>query len=314
MKLSQELIEKLSDITSKSAIACYPYIGKNEKILADKAATDVMRNQLNKLDIKGEVVIGEGELDEAPMLYIGEKIGNGNGLSLDIAVDPVEGTNFVANNHPGSMSVIAVANKGNLFNAPETYMEKIASGSHIPSECLDLDFTVEKNIQNYSDVTRKKLTDISVCILDRPRHKEIISELLRLKVNMKLISDGDISGALAVIDKKYNIDIFLGTGGGPEGVIAAAALKSLNCNFQGRFLFKSENEIQRAKKMGIQDMNKKYEINEIVKGESIFCATGITNCELMNGIIKKNNKYITETIVAFKKSYLEVIKKDVSIT
>ena len=314
MKLSQELVEKLSDITSKSAVACYPYIGKNEKILADKAATDIMRNQLNKLDIKGEVVIGEGELDEAPMLYIGEKIGNGNGLPLDIAVDPVEGTNFVANNLPGSMSVIAVAKQGNLFNAPETYMEKIASGSHIPSECLDLDFTVEKNIQNYSDVTNKKLTDISVCILDRPRHKEIISELLRLNVNIKLISDGDISGALGVIDKKYNIDIFLGTGGGPEGVIAAAALKSLKCNFQGRFLFKSENEIERAKKMGIEDINKKYTINEIIKGESIFCATGITNCDLMNGIIKKNNKYITETIIAFKKSYLEVIKKDVSVT
>ena len=150
MKLSQELLENLSEITLKSAVACYPYIGKNEKILADKAATDVMRNLLNKLDIKGEVVIGEGELDEAPMLYIGEKLGTGNGIALDIAVDPVEGTNFVAKNLPGSMSVIAVANKGNLFNAPETYMEKIATGSHIPSECLDLDFTVEKNIRNYS--------------------------------------------------------------------------------------------------------------------------------------------------------------------
>ena len=314
MKLSQELLENLSEITSNSAIACFPYIGKNEKILADKAATDVMRNQLNKLNIKGEVVIGEGELDEAPMLYIGEKLGNGNGIPLDIAVDPVEGTNFVAKNLPGSMSVIAVAEEGNLFNAPETYMEKIATGNHIPSECLDLDFTVEKNIHNYSDVTSKKLQDITVCILDRPRHKEIVSELLRLNVNIRLISDGDISGALAVIDKKYNVDIFLGTGGGPEGVIAASALKSLKCNFQGRFLFKSENEKQRAKQMGIQDINKKYEINEIIKGESIFCATGITNCEMMNGIIKKKDRYITETIVTYKKSYLEVVKKDVSIT
>ena len=314
MKLSQELLENLSEITSNSAVACFPYIGKNEKILADKAATDVMRNQLNKLNMKGEVVIGEGELDEAPMLYIGEKLGNGNGIALDIAVDPVEGTNFVAKNQPGAMSVIAVADKGKLFNAPETYMEKIASGCNIPSECLDLDFTVEKNIHNYSDVTNKKIKDITVCILDRPRHKEILSELLRLNVNIKLITDGDISGVLAVVDKKYNVDIFLGTGGGPEGVIAAAALKSLKCNFQGRFLFKSENEIARAKKMGIKDMNKKYKINEIVKGESIFCATGITNCEIMNGIVKKKDKYITETIIAFKKSYLEVVKKDVSIT
>ena len=314
MHLSQELLEKLIDITTKSAVACYPYIGKNEKILADKAATDVMRNQLNKLDINGEVVIGEGELDEAPMLYIGEKLGNGNGLAVDIAVDPVEGTNFVANNLPGSMSVIVIANKGNLFNAPETYMEKLATGSHIPNECLDLDFTVEKNIQNYSDVTSKKLSDITVCILDRPRHKEIINELIKLNVNIKLITDGDVYGALAVTDKKYNIDIFMGTGGGPEGVIAAAALRSLKCKFQGRFLFKSEHEIYRAKKMGIQNLNKKYEINEIVKGESIFCATAITNCELMNGIIKKNDKFITETIVAFKKSSLELVKKDVSLT
>ena len=173
MKLSRELLENLSEITSNSAIACFPYIGKNEKILADKAATDVMRNQLNKLNIKGEVVIGEGELDEAPMLYIGEKLGNGNGIPLDIAVDPVEGTNFVAKNLPGSMSVIAVADKGNLFNAPETYMEKIATGSDIPGECLDLDFTVEKNIQNYSDVTSQKLHDITVCILDRHMIKKI---------------------------------------------------------------------------------------------------------------------------------------------
>ncbi len=314
MQLTQELLEKLIAITSKSAVACYPYIGKNEKILADKAATDVMRYQLNKLDIEGEVVIGEGELDEAPMLYIGEKLGNGNGLSIDIAVDPVEGTNFVAKNIPGSMSVIAVAKKGDLFKAPETYMEKIAAGSHIPKDCLDLDFTVEKNIRNYSDATSKNLSDITVCILDRPRHKQIIKELLRLNVNIKFITDGDVSGVLAVVDRKHNIDIFMGTGGGPEGVIAAAALNTLKCKFQGRFLFKSKNEIFRAKKMGIQDLNKKYEINEIVKGESIFCATAITQCDLMNGITKNNDKYFTETIVAFKKSYLEVVKKEVSFT
>ena len=314
MKLSQELLNNLIEITSNSAIACYPYIGKNEKVLADKAATDVMRDQLNKLSINGKVVIGEGELDEAPMLYIGEKLGNGDGLELDIAVDPVEGTNFVAKNLPGSMSVLAVAEKGHLLNAPETYMNKIASGNHIPKGSIDIDFTVEKNINIYSELTNKKKSEITVCILNRPRHKEIISELQRLNVNIKFITDGDVSGALLVSDKKFNVDIFMGIGGGPEGVITAAALDSLGCNFQGRFLFQTAKDKNRAKEMGIKDLNKKYEINEIVKGESIFCATGITSGELMNGVIKENDNFITETIVTHNKSRLELIKKVISVT
>jgi fructose-1,6-bisphosphatase II / sedoheptulose-1,7-bisphosphatase len=314
MKLTKELLNNLIEITSNSAIACFPYIGKNEKILADKAATDVMREQLNKLNIKGKVVIGEGELDEAPMLYIGEKLGRGNGPEIDIAVDPVEGTNFVAKNLPGSMSVLAVAEKGKLLNAPETYMEKIATGSHVPKGSMDIDFTVEKNINIYSDITNKKKSEITVCILNRPRHSKIINELKRLNVNVKLITDGDVSGALLVSDKKYNVDIFMGIGGGPEGVIVAAALDSLNCNFQGRFLFKTESDIKRAKDMGIKDLNKKYEINEIVRGESFFCATGITSGELMNGVIKEDNNYITETIFTYNKSDLKVVKKRISLT
>ena len=314
MALNKELINDIITVTSKAAISCYEFIGKNQKKNADKAATDSMRNEINKLSINGEVVIGEGELDKAPMLYIGEKLGCGGNLDLDIAVDPVEGTNFVAKNLPGALSVISIAEKGNLFNAPETYMEKIATGNHIPKNIVDLDFTVEKNINNYSKAANKKPDEISVCILDRPRHKRIISELKRLKVNIKYISDGDVSGALLVSDKKYGVDIFMGTGGGPEGVIAAAALRKLNCNFQGRFIFRTENEINRAKKMGIKNLNKKYEINEIVKGESIFCATGITSGDLMKGIIKKNDKFITETIVTHNNAVLEIVKKEVSIT
>ena len=314
MTLSQDLLNKLIDITSKSAIACYKYIGKNQKILADKAATDVMRNQLNQLNIKGKVVIGEGELDEAPMLYIGEKLGKGNGPDIDIAVDPVEGTNFVAKNLPGAMSVIAVSAKGNLFSAPETYMEKIATGNNVPKNTIDLDYSVEKNIINYSIASKKKINEITVCILDRPRHQKIIKDLKRINVNIKFISDGDIAGALMVTDKKFGVDIFMGTGGGPEGVIAAAALDKLNCKFQGRFLFKTKEDKLRAKKMGISNLNKKYEINEIVKGKSIFCATGITTGDLMNGIVKENGKYITETIVTFDKNILEIIKKESSIT
>ena len=314
MKLSLQLLNNLIDITSKSAIACYPFIGKNEKILADKAATDVMREELNKLNIMGKVVIGEGELDEAPMLYIGEELGIGDGPKIDIAVDPVEGTNFVAKNLPGSMSVLAIAEKGNLLNAPETYMYKIATGNHIPKGSVDIDFTVEKNINIYSEITKKKNQDITVCILNRARHDQIVNELQRLNVNIKFITDGDISGALLVSDPKFNVDIFMGIGGGPEGVIAAAALNTLNCNFQGRFLFKTYEDIKRAKEMGIQDLNKKYEIDEIVKGESIFCATGITSGDLMNGVVKESDEYITETIVTHKKSYLELIKKVVSLT
>ena len=314
MKLSQELLNNLIEITSNSAIACFPFIGKNEKILADKAATDVMRYQLNKLNIKGRVVIGEGELDEAPMLYIGEELGSGIGPELDIAVDPVEGTNFVAKNLPGSMSVLAVAEKGNLINAPETYMDKIATGNHIPKGSIDIDFSVKKNIKIYSEITKKKASEITVCILNRPRHKKIIDELQKLKVKIKFITDGDIYGALLVSNKKYNVDIFMGIGGGPEGVIAATALDSLNCNFQGRFLFKTKEDIKRAKEMGIKDLNKKYEINEIVKGESIFCATGITSSDLMKGVTKENKKYITETIITHNKSDIKLVKKVISLT
>ena len=314
MRLTKELLNNLIEITSNSAIACFPYIGKNEKILADKAATDVMRKQLNKLNIKGKVVIGEGELDEAPMLYIGEKLGRGNGTEIDIAVDPVEGTNFVAKNLPGSMSVLAVTEKGNLLNAPETYMDKIVTGSHIPKGSLDIDYTIKKNINIYSEITNKKNSEITVCILKRSRHKEIISELKKLNTNIKFITDGDISGALLVSDKKFNVDIFMGIGGGPEGVIAAAALDALKCNFQGRFLFKTAEDKNRAYKMGIKDLNKKYEINEIVMGESIFCATGITSGELMNGVVKESNNYITETIITHKESELKLVKKKVSLT
>ena len=314
MSLDKDLIDKLVNVTSSASIACYKHIGKNDKIIADKAATDSMRNNLNKLDIDGRVVIGEGELDEAPMLYIGEKLGTGKGVSIDIAVDPLEGTNFAANNLPGAMSVIAVTSKNNLFNAPETYMNKLAVSKDVPFDATDLDFSVEKNIKNIADSKNKDIKKITACILDRPRHKEIIDKLKSLKVNLKLISDGDISGALLVTDKKYNIDLFLGIGGGPEGVLAAAALHSFNCKFQGRFLFRSDKDILRAKKMGINDLNKKYEIDEIVRGDSIFCATGITSSELVNGVKLDKGKFITETLVTHKNSSNKIVKKEVPIT
>ena len=302
MALSKELLNDIITVTSKAAISCYDFIGKNQKKNADKAATDSMRNEINKLSINGEVVIGEGELDKAPMLYIGEKLGLGGNLNLDIAVDPVEGTNFVAKNLPGALSVISIAEKGNLLNAPETYMDKIAVSNKIPFEATDLDFSVEENIKNIADSLNKDLKDVTACLLDRPRHKKIIDELKRMNVKMKLISDGDISGALMVTDDRYDVDIFLGIGGGPEGVLAASAIDTYNCKFQGRFIFDNDKDIERAKQMGIENLNKKYDLKEIVKGDSIFCATGITSGDLVNGIELKKDNYTTETLVTHKSS------------
>ncbi len=309
MAIEKKFIDQFVNVTSNAAVASYNFIGKKNKIAADKAAVDSMRNDLNQLNIKGKIVIGEGELDEAPMLYIGEKVGTTNGPEIDIAVDPLEGTNFVANNLPGALSVIAIAEKNNLFKAPETYMEKI-SAKVKEKGVIDLDYSVKENIFNLSEYLNKKPENITACILDRPRHKDIINELNKIGVNIKLISDGDVSGALLVSNDKYNVDIFLGIGGGPEGVLASAALDTLSCSFQGRFLFDSDEDKKRARIMGISNLTKKYELNEIIKGDSIFCATGITSGDLVSGIKIENNEFISETFVTHKSSgIIKIIKK-----
>ena len=310
MTIEKKFIDQFVNVTSKAALASYHLIGKKDKIAADQAAVDSMRNELNKLNIKGKIVIGEGELDEAPMLYIGEKIGTMNGPEIDIAVDPLEGTNFAANNLPGALSVIAIAEKNNLFNAPETYMQKISTKVS-DKEVVDLDYSVKKNIFNLSEYLNKKPEKLTACIMDRPRHKDIINELKTIGVKIKFISDGDVSGALLVTDDKYGVDIFLGIGGGPEGVLAAAALDAFDCGFQGRFLFDTENDKVRANNMGIKDLTKKYELNEIVKGDSIFCATGITSGDLVSGIYKENNEFISETLITHKSSGIKKIIKKV---
>ncbi|MDC3166996.1 class II fructose-bisphosphatase [Candidatus Pelagibacter sp.] len=310
MAIDQKFIDQLINVTSQAALASFFLIGKKDKIAADKAAVDAMRNELNKLEIKGEIVIGEGELDEAPMLYIGEKIGNMNGYEMDIAVDPLEGTNFAANNLPGALSVIAVAEKNNLFNAPETYMEKISTKIK-EKGVVDLDYSVKKNIFNLSEYINKKPENITACVMDRPRHKKIITELKKIGVNVKLITDGDVSGALLVSDNKYNVDIFLGIGGGPEGVLAASALDTFECGFQGRFLFTTDEDKKRANKMGIKNLTKKYELEEIIKGDSIFCATGITSGDLVSGIKIENDQFISETLVTHKSSRTKKIVKKI---
>ena len=306
ISLNKELENLFLNVSTRAALSSYYLIGKKDKKAADKAAVDSMREELNKINMKGKIVIGEGELDKAPMLYIGEKLGTNDGPELDIAVDPLEGTNFAANNLPGALSVIAVAGKSNLFNAPETYMNKI-SANVSEKNVIDLDFSIDKNIDNLAQYKNKKRENLTVCILDRPRHKKIIEQLSNLNVKLKLISDGDISGALLVTDKKYNVDLFLGIGGGPEGVLAASALDAFNCFFQGKFLFNSDAEKIRAKKMGIKDLDKKYELNEIISGDSIFCATGITSGDLVNGIKIQDDEFISETFITHKFSGLNKV-------
>ena len=308
MAIDKKFIDQFINVTSRAALATSFLVGKSDKIAADQAAVDSMRFELNKIDMKGQVVIGEGTLDEAPLLYTGEFLGTKNGPDFDIAVDPVEGTNFVANNLPGGIAVLAVGEKGNLFNAPETYMDKIATGK-IDKGLIDLDYPLEKNIKNLSEFKNKETSSLTVCVLDRPRHKMIIDKLKDLNVNIKLITDGDVLGTLFVSDPKYNVDMFLGTGGGPEGVIAASALDAYDCHFQGRFIFDNDEIIKEAKSMGITNLNKKYELKEIVKGDSIFCASGITSSEVLNGIVIEGEKFISQTLVTHKNSnYKEIVK------
>ena len=311
MAIDKKFIDQFINVTSRAAYASSFFIGKKDKIAADKAAVDSMRSELNKINMTGEVVIGEGSLDEAPMLYTGEILGTKNGPDFDIAVDPVEGTNFVANNLPGGLTVLSIAEKGNLFNAPETYMDKIATGK-IEKGLIDLDYPLKKNIKNLSEFKNKEISSLTVCILDRPRHKEIIDELNDLNVNVKLISDGDVLGALYVSEPKYNVDMFMGIGGGPEGVLAASALDSYECHFQGRFIFDNEKDIQQANSMGIKDLDKKYGLSEIVKGDSIFCATGITDSSFIKGITFDQDKYISETLITHKNTNYKQLVKNVN--
>ena len=313
MSIDKKYIEHFMNVSSKAALASSYLVGKKDKIAADQAAVDSMRLELNKIDMNGKVVIGEGSLDEAPLLYTGEFLGNKNGPKFDIAVDPLEGTNFAANNLPGAIAVIAIAEEGNLFNAPETYMDKIATGK-IEKGLVDIDFPLKKNITNLSEFLNKDASAITACVLDRPRHKKIIEELTQLNVKIKLISDGDVLGALYVSNPKYDVDIFLGIGGGPEGVLAASALDAFDCHFQGRFIFDNDKDIKEAKEIGITDLNKKYELDEIIKGDSIFCATGITSSEVMSGIKITDDSYKSETLVTHKGSnFKEIIKRISSI-
>tara|TARA_B100001248_G_C27395550_1_gene465272 strand:+ start:2242 stop:3183 length:942 start_codon:yes stop_codon:yes gene_type:complete len=299
MSIDKKFLNLFIKVTEKAAIGASKFIGKNDKIGADKGAVDPMRRELNKINMEGTVVIGEGEMDEAPMLYIGEKLGTLNGPKFDIAVDPLEGTKFTANGQPNAFSVLAISEEGGLLSAPDTYMEKIVIGSNLPKNLMDIDFGVEKNIRLLSEAKKKKVSNLSACVLKRPRHDHIIKELNRLNVKINYITDGDIVGALSVIGKNPINDIYYSTGGAPEGVVAAAALSCFGGQIQGRLVLDEEGKV-RAKKLGITDFNKKYNIDDMVKGDVIFCATGVTSGDLAKGVIDLGNEFEVNTFVLHK--------------
>ena len=310
MIIDKKYINPFILATERAAYGASLYKGKGDKIAADQSAVDEMRNQLNKINMKGRIVIGEGELDEAPMLYIDEEVGNKSGEELDIAVDPLEGTNFTAKNLPNALSVLAVTRKGNLLHAPDIYMEKIAIGSGFPKNLVDLDFSVKKNIERLSDAKNTSPDKLTACVLERPRHDQIVNSLNSLGVKINFITDGDVLGVISVADPNSNIDIYLGIGGGPEGVLAAAALNCLDSQMQTRLFFQNEGEKNRSKNMGIEELNKKYNISDMVKGDVIFCATGVTDGDLVKGIKDYEDSFEAETYFLHKSSNTNKIIKN----
>ena len=302
MNIDKPFIDSFVKSTERAAYGASTFKGKNDKIGADQAAVDEMRKILNKINMKGKIVIGEGELDEAPMLYINEKVGTNIGEEFDIAVDPLEGTNFVAKNLPNALSVLAVTRRGNLLHAPDIYMEKIAIGNGLPKNLLDLDYGIEKNIKLLSKAKNTTPDKLTACILERPSHDSIIRSLKSLDVKINFITDGDVSGVISVAVPKSNIDIYIGTGGAPEGVLAAAALNCLGCQMQTRLVYQDSDQNNKAIKLGIKDLNKKYNIEDMVKGDVIFCATGITDGDLVKGIKDLGDSFESETFVLHKSS------------
>jgi len=311
MVINKNLIGSFVRATERAAYGASLYRGKGDKIAADQSAVDEMRKHLNTINMKGRIVIGEGEMDEAPMLYVNEEVGTGFGDELDIAVDPLEGTNFTVKNLPNALSVIAVSKKGNLLHAPDIYMEKIAIGPGYPKNLVDLDFSVKKNIELLSEAKSTSPDKLSACVLNRPRHDKIIDSLKSLGVKINYITDGDVSGVISVTNPKFNNDIYIGTGGAPEGVLAAAALFCLDCQMQTRLIFQDNDEKKRAKSLGINDLYQKYNITDMIKDDVIFCATGVTDGDLLKGIKNIGDSFESETYVLQKSSLTNKIVKNI---
>jgi fructose-1,6-bisphosphatase II / sedoheptulose-1,7-bisphosphatase len=297
----RNLALELVRVTEAAALAASRWIGRGRKNEADGAAVEAMRKAFDQVAIDGTVVIGEGEMDEAPMLYIGEKVGCG-GPAMDIAVDPLEGTTLTAKGGPNAIATVAMAEKGGFLHAPDIYMDKIAVGGGLPEGVVDLDAPVTENLRNLARAKRRDVADLVVCTLDRDRHKELIAKCREAGARIVLISDGDVAGVIATATPDAEIDIYLGSGGAPEGVLAAAALRCTGGQMQGRLMFEDDAQIARARQMGVTDPKHKYSIAEMAKGDVMFAATGVTSGAMLRGVRRFGTSAVTQSIVMRSKS------------
>ncbi|WP_255563944.1 class II fructose-bisphosphatase [Hyphomonas sediminis] len=295
--LTASLADAMVRVTEETAIASERLAGRGDEKKADAAAVDAMRKAFNAVDFQGRVVIGEGERDEAPMLYIGEEVGTGKGPAIDIALDPLEGTTLTAKAMANALAVLAIAPRGGLLHAPDTYMDKLAIGPGYPEGIVSLDATPAENIQALAKHSGRRVEDMTVCVLDRPRHQDIIDSLRSAGARIALISDGDVAGVIATTNKLTGIDMYVGQGGAPEGVLAAAALKCVGGQMYGRLVFRNDDEKKRATRVGITDFGKTYSLNELASGETVFCATGVTKGNLLDGVLFRDGRVHTHTLV-----------------
>ena len=297
LPLDRNLALEAVRVTEAAALAASRLMGRGDEKAADQVAVDAMRTALNGLSIQGTVVIGEGERDEAPMLFIGEKVGSGAGPLIDIALDPLEGTTITAKGLTNALAVVAMAEEGGFLNAPDVYMDKIAVGGGLPDNVVDLDETPEANLKNLAVAKNVDVSDLVVCILDRPRHEELIAKVREVKARIMLISDGDISGVIATAEEASGVDIYLGSGGSPEGVLAASALRCIGGQMQGRLLFRNDDERDRARKWGITDLNLKYGLYDLAHGDVMFSATGVTSGTMLKGVRRFSGGASTHSMV-----------------
>ncbi|WP_375250387.1 class II fructose-bisphosphatase [Sphingomonas sp.] len=295
--LDRVLVLEMVRVTEAAAIAASTLTGRGDEKAADAAAVEAMRAALNELYMDGTVVIGEGERDEAPMLYIGEKVGLGKGPAIDIALDPLEGTTICAKSGPNSLAVLAIAEAGGLLNAPDVYMDKLAVGPGLPDGVIDLDRSPTENVKAIAAAKGVEPNEIIACVLDRPRHEALIAELRGLGCGVVLIGDGDVAGVIATTDPDTTIDVYMGSGGAPEGVLACAALRCVGGQFKGRLLFRNDDERGRARKWGIEDLDRQYDLRDLAKGDCIFAATGVTDGSLLEGVKRRGGKMTTESVV-----------------
>jgi len=284
-------------VTELAAIASYAQIGRGDEKQADQLAVDAMRTALNKLDIDGKIVIGEGERDEAPMLYIGEKVGTGKGPAIDIALDPLEGTTLTAKAMANALCVLSMSPGGGMLHAPDTYMDKIAIGPGYKPGTVDLDMKPQDNVRSLAAAKGVDPRDITVCVMDRPRHAELIAALREVGARVLLITDGDVAGVIHTAEPETGIDLYLGSGGAPEGVLAASALKCVGGHFQGRLIFRNDDERARAERTGVTDFDRKYDLHELVSKDAIFAATGVTKGAMLDGVMVRDGFVTTHTLV-----------------